>query len=135
MGTGHVWRHIAQLGTAAAAEGPTGSGEQDAPHPGLSEIRPSTGQTLENGIVFGIQRQQVATAAFQRIQQQGAGHHHRFLVGQEQALAGARGGQRGLKAGGTDDGPPGPRPDYGPAYYGAFVRDLDGNKIEACIVG
>ncbi|MBL9010994.1 MAG: VOC family protein [Alphaproteobacteria bacterium] len=40
-----------------------------------------------------------------------------------------------LRAGGTDDGPPGPRPDYGPAYYGAFVRDLDGNKIEACIVG
>jgi len=36
-----------------------------------------------------------------------------------------------LSAGGTDDGAPGPRPDYGPQYYGAFVRDLDGNKIEA----
>jgi catechol 2,3-dioxygenase-like lactoylglutathione lyase family enzyme len=36
-----------------------------------------------------------------------------------------------LKAGGTDEGAPGPRPDYGPEYYGAFVRDLDGNKIEA----
>jgi catechol 2,3-dioxygenase-like lactoylglutathione lyase family enzyme len=36
-----------------------------------------------------------------------------------------------LKAGGSDDGAPGPRPDYAPNYYGAFVRDLDGNKIEA----
>ena len=36
-----------------------------------------------------------------------------------------------LNEGGTDDGAPGPRPDYGNAYYGCFVRDLDGNKIEA----
>ena len=36
-----------------------------------------------------------------------------------------------LKHGGQDDGAPGPRPDYGPAYYGCFVRDLDGHKIEA----
>ena len=36
-----------------------------------------------------------------------------------------------LAAGGTDDGPPGPRPDYGAPYYGCFVRDLDGHKIEA----
>ena len=39
-----------------------------------------------------------------------------------------------LDAGGTDDGAPGPRPDYGPDYFGAFVRDLDGNKIEAVLV-
>ena len=36
-----------------------------------------------------------------------------------------------LKAGGTGDGPPGARPDYGAPYYGCFVRDLDGHKIEA----
>ncbi len=36
-----------------------------------------------------------------------------------------------LEAGGTNDGAPGPRPHYGPGYYGGFVRDLDGNKIEA----
>jgi len=39
-----------------------------------------------------------------------------------------------LAAGGSDDGAPGPRPDYGPEYFGAFVRDLDGNKIEAVLV-
>ena len=36
-----------------------------------------------------------------------------------------------LAAGAQDDGPPGPRPQYGDEYYGCFVRDLDGNKIEA----
>lgn len=39
-----------------------------------------------------------------------------------------------LAAGGKDEGKPGPRPDYGPDYYGAFCRDLDGNKIEAVVV-
>lgn len=36
-----------------------------------------------------------------------------------------------LAAGAVDDGPPGPRPDYGAPYYGCFVRDPDGHKIEA----
>lgn len=36
-----------------------------------------------------------------------------------------------LAAGATSDGEPGPRPLYGEAYYGGFVRDLDGHKIEA----
>ncbi len=38
-----------------------------------------------------------------------------------------------IAAGAQDDGPPGPRPHYGAEYYGAFVRDPDGNKIEAMI--
>jgi catechol 2,3-dioxygenase-like lactoylglutathione lyase family enzyme len=29
------------------------------------------------------------------------------------------------------DGEPGPRPQYSPSYYGAFVRDPDGNSVEA----
>ncbi len=36
-----------------------------------------------------------------------------------------------LAAGGTDDGAPGLRVRYHPAYYAAFVRDLDGHRIEA----
>lgn len=32
---------------------------------------------------------------------------------------------------GTDDGPLGPRPLFGVPYYGYFVRDPDGHKIEA----
>lgn len=34
-----------------------------------------------------------------------------------------------MAAGAQDEGPPGPRPAYGPTYYGAYVRDPDGNKI------
>jgi catechol 2,3-dioxygenase-like lactoylglutathione lyase family enzyme len=36
-----------------------------------------------------------------------------------------------LAAGGRDNGAPGPRPDYHPNYYGAFVLDPDGHNIEA----
>ena len=36
-------------------------------------------------------------------------------------------------AGGTDNGKPGPRPNYGPGYYAAFVHDPDGNNIEAML--
>jgi len=36
-----------------------------------------------------------------------------------------------MKAGGRDNGAPGPRPNYGPNYYAAFACDPDGAKIEA----
>lgn len=36
-----------------------------------------------------------------------------------------------IAAGANDEGKPGVRPHYGPEYYGCFVRDLDGHKIEA----
>lgn len=37
----------------------------------------------------------------------------------------------GLRSGGTSDGKPGLRPEYDANYYGAFVCDPDGNKVEA----
>jgi catechol 2,3-dioxygenase-like lactoylglutathione lyase family enzyme len=37
----------------------------------------------------------------------------------------------GTEAGYRDDGPPGPRPEYGPDYYGGFLLDPDGNSAEA----
>jgi catechol 2,3-dioxygenase-like lactoylglutathione lyase family enzyme len=36
-----------------------------------------------------------------------------------------------LAAGGMDNGAPGLRHEYHPSYYGAFVRDPDGNNVEA----
>ena len=36
-----------------------------------------------------------------------------------------------LAAGGTSDGAPGLRPQHGEGYYAAFIRDPDGNRIEA----
>jgi catechol 2,3-dioxygenase-like lactoylglutathione lyase family enzyme len=35
-----------------------------------------------------------------------------------------------LAAGAVDNGPPGPRPSYGPNYYAAFVKDSEGNNLE-----
>ncbi len=43
--------------------------------------------------------------------------------------------EAGLGAGGADDGAPGLRPKYTPDYYAAFLRDPDGNKIEAVRFG
>jgi len=36
----------------------------------------------------------------------------------------------GLAAGGSDDGPPGPRPQYGRRYYAGYLRDPDGLRLE-----
>ena len=36
-----------------------------------------------------------------------------------------------LAAGGASDGGPGLRPHHGEGYYAAFIRDPDGNRIEA----
>jgi catechol 2,3-dioxygenase-like lactoylglutathione lyase family enzyme len=37
----------------------------------------------------------------------------------------------GVKAGGHDNGAPGPRKDYSPTYFAAFLIDPDGNNVEA----
>src|ERR1051326_3419092 len=37
----------------------------------------------------------------------------------------------GLKAGGRDNGGAGPRADYSPTWYAAFLLDPDGNNVEA----
>ena len=36
-----------------------------------------------------------------------------------------------LAAGGASEGAPGLRPHHGDGYYAAFIRDADGNRIEA----
>ena len=40
----------------------------------------------------------------------------------------------GVEAGFASDGEPGPRPQYTPEYYGAFLLDPDGNSVEAVSV-
>ena len=37
----------------------------------------------------------------------------------------------GLEAGGRDTGAAGPRADYSPSYFAAFLIDPDGNNVEA----
>ena len=37
--------------------------------------------------------------------------------------------EAGMNSGGVDEGKPGPRPNYSQGYYGAYLRDPDGNKV------
>ena len=59
----------------------------------------------------------------------GNGTHFGFVAPDKQAVHAFY--DAALEAGASPDGPPGPRPHYGEPYYGCFVRDLDGHKIEA----
>ncbi len=56
-----------------------------------------------------------------------------FLAPNEEAVRIAH--AAGLAVGGTDEGAPGPRPHYGQGYYGAYLRDPDGNKIHIAYRG
>jgi catechol 2,3-dioxygenase-like lactoylglutathione lyase family enzyme len=57
------------------------------------------------------------------------GVHLAFQAGSRAAVR--RFHAAGLGAGGRDNGAPGPRPDYGPTYYAAFLTDPEGNNVEA----
>ncbi len=39
----------------------------------------------------------------------------------------------GIDAGGVTQGDPGQRPEYGPTYYSAYLRDPDGNRVEIAV--
>jgi len=68
--------------------------------------------------------QQIATA--------GNGTHVSFIAHSAEAVDAFH--AAAIELGGQNAGEPGPRPDYSPDYYGAFVYDLDGNKLEATLV-
>jgi catechol 2,3-dioxygenase-like lactoylglutathione lyase family enzyme len=57
------------------------------------------------------------------------GVHVAFVAGDRTAVDSFH--SAALGAGGRDNGAPGLRPEYHEGYYGAFVLDPDGNKIEA----
>ena len=59
----------------------------------------------------------------------GNGIHISFLADSAEAVNAFH--AAALEAGAANEGEPGRRPHYGPAYYGCFVRDPDGHKIEA----
>ena len=40
-----------------------------------------------------------------------------------------------LTHGGANEGDPGPRPLYGPKFYGGYIRDPDGNKMSFVLAG
>lgn len=77
------------------------------------------GQTLPRFYVYMPLDGQVASA--------GNGSMAAFLAPSPEAVTAAY--AAGLEAGGKDQGAPGPRPHYGNGYFGAYLRDPDGNKV------
>ncbi len=59
----------------------------------------------------------------------GNGTHFGFIAPDKQAVHAFH--EAALAAGASNEGEPGPREEYGAPYYGCFVRDPDGHKIEA----
>jgi catechol 2,3-dioxygenase-like lactoylglutathione lyase family enzyme len=59
--------------------------------------------------------------------QPGNGQMVAFMAGDRETVDRAH--AIALAHGGTDEGPPGPRPEYHEHYYGAYFRDPDGNKL------
>jgi catechol 2,3-dioxygenase-like lactoylglutathione lyase family enzyme len=92
-----------------------------------------TAQYLPYAIAYGegISEFWIQLPHDQEVPQPGNGYHVGFSARTRDAVDQFY--RLALDNGGTDEGEPGPRPDYGPDYYGAFVRDPDGNKIEATL--
>lgn len=59
----------------------------------------------------------------------GNGGHVAFLAPDRAAVDAFH--AKALELGGSDEGAPGLRPHYHPNYYGAYVRDPEGNKLQA----
>jgi len=88
-------------------------------------------EIMPYGIAYGLKMPQfwVQLPHDHNAPSSGNGTHIAFNASSKAAVNGFH--AAAVSAGGKDDGAPGYRPDYTPEYYGAFVRDLDGNKIEA----
>jgi len=93
----------------------------------LEPLGYSVGYEWEKGCGFGV-----GDAVDFWIREEGAPSgptHVAFRISDRRAVAAFH--EAGLAAGGRDNGAPGPRPQYGPTYYAAFVLDPDGNNVEA----
>ena len=77
----------------------------------------------------GLPRIVVCRPAGGRPFQRGNGYHVAFHAADEETVR--RFHAAALAAGGSDEGGPGLRPHYAPDYYGAYLRDPDGNKLQA----
>jgi catechol 2,3-dioxygenase-like lactoylglutathione lyase family enzyme len=88
-------------------------------------------EVMPYGIAYGLKMPQfwVQVPHDQQSASSGNGTHIAFNANSKAAVNAFH--AAAVSSGGRDDGSPGYRPEYTPEYYGAFVRDLDGNKIEA----
>jgi len=81
----------------------------------------------EHGVAYGINAPVVWIVV--RGRPPGPGYGHLALQASGKAAVDAA-HAAGLAAGGSDDGPPGQRPQYGARYYAGYLRDPDGLRVE-----
>lgn len=92
----------------------------------LGAIGMKVNMEMADAFGMGAQREKVFWIVKDR-KASGGGHYALRVEQREQVDAFHR---AAIEAGATDHGAPGPRPDYGPSYYAAFVMDAEGNNIE-----
>jgi catechol 2,3-dioxygenase-like lactoylglutathione lyase family enzyme len=83
---------------------------------------------LEFDSAFGMGSRNEKIFWLARDRSASGGGHYAFRVEHREEVDAFH--RAALDAGGTDNGAPGPRPDYGRNYYAAFVKDREGNNIE-----
>ena len=81
----------------------------------------------KGAVAYGIDHEQFWIVARGRAPAPGYGHVALEASGRA-AVDGAH--AAGLAHGGSDDGAPGPRPQYGARYYAGYMLDPDGLKVE-----
>ena len=81
----------------------------------------------EQAIAYGINAPQLWIVV--RGRAPGPGYGHLALVANGKAAVDAA-HAAGLAHGGSDEGAPGPRPQYGRRYYAGYLRDPDGLRLE-----
>lgn len=83
----------------------------------------------ETTVGFGKRYPEVWLNARPGMAPMGDGHHVCLRARSEEAVREFH--ARALEQGGRSDGEPGLRPAAMTSYFGAFIRDPDGNKLEA----
>jgi catechol 2,3-dioxygenase-like lactoylglutathione lyase family enzyme len=81
----------------------------------------------EHVVAYGINGPEVWVVTRGRAPAPGYGHVALRASGKAAVDAAHR---AGVANGGSDDGPPGLRPQYGRRYYAAYIRDPDGLRVE-----
>ena len=86
--------------------------------------------TAHNEIGYGIEGGRVSFWVVEPFNEKPAtfGNGTQFMLQADSHEVVKKFHETALRLGGTDEGAPGPR-DYTPTYYGAYCRDLDGNKL------
>jgi catechol 2,3-dioxygenase-like lactoylglutathione lyase family enzyme len=81
----------------------------------------------EHVVAYGVNAPQVWIV--NRLRPPGPGYGHLALRASGKAAVDAA-YAAGLASGGSDEGAPGMRPQYGRRYYAAYLRDPDGLRVE-----